>query len=66
MYEFIALGLESRQYFEPICHPVCPFKINKITCLYFVVLSVFRLSLRIQYSSLSDPEFCKSKSCFSF
>lgn len=66
MYVFIALGLESLQYFEPICHPICPYKLNKITCLHFVVSSVFRLSLRIQYSALSNPEFCKSKSRFSF
>lgn len=37
MYVFIALGSESLKYFEPICHPVCPFKINKITCCSFCV-----------------------------
>lgn len=51
---FMALGLESLQYFEPICHPVCPLKINHISCLYFVLPSVFILSLRTQYSALSE------------
>lgn len=61
-YGFIALGLESLQYFEPICHPICLFKVNKITCLYFVVPPLFRLSLRIWYSAISDPRFWKSES----
>lgn len=50
---FIALGLESLQYFEPICHAVWPLKINHISCPYFVLPSVFSLSLRTQYSALS-------------
>lgn len=51
---FMALGLASLQCFEPICHPVCPLKINHISCLYFVLLSVFSLSLRTQYSALTE------------